>query len=415
MRDVGIELRDGSIKLKKRADVTEVPSLKEGRIYEKIEPCSFEKKESCSCFFVQPDLLERIANCSQDLVHSHLTAISTEGKEVTIKKVEKYIAHANETLKLMQELQTHRDNSITAQTPRNANEQPIFSFAETYNPDKVVKLYDAKRSTTLPGWYLTAQAIQSSTDPSFKRLWDVGRDTARFYFEKLGRASHDNRGSTEYITDNYGVKFDNAYWDGDRMVFGRGDGKLFAPFSIDNNVYIHENGHAVVQETVNLRYQGQSGALNESYADVFGKSIEKLLYGGNDWLVGDKVLIGPGALRNMEFPGTAYNEKDQPLLGNDPQPDHMAKYVKTDSDNGGVHINSGIPNRFYVLVAQEIGIKKALKIWYKVLEAKLISYNATFETFTKAIVKVAEDIDGDKNGMRVAAVKKAAHTVGLMP
>ena len=130
------------------------------------------------------------------------------------------------------------------------------------------------------------------------------------------------------------------------MAYGDGDGKIFSTF-IETSVIGHEMSHGVVQFSGGLTYQGQSGALNESFADVFGSMIrqfaEKTGVYEADWLIG-KGILGPEisgeALRSMKMPGTAYSDA---LLGQDPQPYHMDLYVNTTEDNGGVHINSGIP------------------------------------------------------------------------
>ena len=115
----------------------------------------------------------------------------------------------------------------------------------------------------------------------------------------------------------------------------------------------------MTEHTAGLLYRGQPGALNESISDVFGVLVKQFALGQTaaeaDWLVGAELLL-PGvqgrALRDMQHPGTAF---DDPNLGTDPQPAHMDDYVVTDSDFGGVHINSGIPNRAFVIAALTIG------------------------------------------------------------
>ncbi len=129
-----------------------------------------------------------------------------------------------------------------------------------------------------------------------------------------------------------------------------------------------------------MEYQDQPGALNESFSDVFGSLVKQHANGQDaasaDWLIGlgiftDKVQSGDPshgpALRSMLHPGTGYND---PVFGKDPQPDNMRGYVHTQEDNGGVHLNSGIPNRAFALTAQAIGgnaWEGAGQIWYKTL------------------------------------------------
>ncbi|BBE24050.1 hypothetical protein MN0502_29330 [Arthrobacter sp. MN05-02] len=143
---------------------------------------------------------------------------------------------------------------------------------------------------------------------------------------------------------HYGTDYDNAFWDGERMVFGDGDGEIFGRFTASLTVISHELVHGFTQYSTNLEYQGQSGALNESLSDVFGVLVEQRELGQDaadaTWLVGAGIFtaqVQGSALRSLRAPGTAY---DDDVLGRDPQPATMADYVETTSDNGGVHINS---------------------------------------------------------------------------
>ena len=140
----------------------------------------------------------------------------------------------------------------------------------------------------------------------------------------------------------------------------------------------HELTHAVTEHTAGLVYEGQSGALNESVSDVFAACLKQRLLGqdavAGDWLIGAGLFL-PGvqgrALRDMAHPGTAY---DDPVLGKDPQPGHMDDYVDTTDDHGGVHLNSGIPNRAFQLAATAIGgssAEGAGRIWYAALTGGL--------------------------------------------
>jgi Zn-dependent metalloprotease len=187
----------------------------------------------------------------------------------------------------------------------------------------------------------------------------------------LERNSIDNQGMDLILNVHYGTKYMNAFWDGDEMTFGDGDGEIFTSFAKSLDVVAHELAHGVTQFTANLEYQGQSGALNEHFSDVFGSAITqyylKQTADQADWLIGDEIM-GPSlygeALRSMCAPGSAY---DNALLGKDPQPAHMKDYYAGPEDNQGVHINSGIPNKAFYLVSREIGTDKAALIWYKAL------------------------------------------------
>jgi Zn-dependent metalloprotease len=200
---------------------------------------------------------------------------------------------------------------------------------------------------------------------------------------------------------HYGVKFNNAFWDGEQINFGDGDGIRFTNFAKSLDVIGHELGHGVVQYTANFEYHDQMGALNEHYADVFGTMVTQWLENKAkdkevdwveiaeraDWLIGDEIM-GPDlygeALRSMSEPGTAYDNK---ILGKDPQPDHMKDIYTGPNDNGGVHINSGIMNKAFYLTAIEIGTDQATLIWYNALQH--LWSTAIFKDAVVEIVKAA--------------------------
>jgi len=161
------------------------------------------------------------------------------------------------------------------------------------------------------------------------------------------------------------------------MVYGDGDGDIFQRFTKSVDVIGHELTHGVTQSEARLRYSGEPGALNEHFSDVFGSLVKqfskKQTAEKADWLIGEGLFtkkIHGVALRSMKAPGTAY---DDPLIGKDPQPDNMRDFVKTTEDNGGVHLNSGIPNKAFYNVAIALGghaWTRAGKIWYVTLTEK---------------------------------------------
>ncbi|MGH6819945.1 MAG: M4 family metallopeptidase, partial [Methylocella sp.] len=218
---------------------------------------------------------------------------------------------------------------------------------------------------------------------------------------------------------HYGQKYDNAFWDGRQMVYGDGDGVIFQRFTAALDVIAHELTHGVTQFTAQLAYQDQSGALNESMSDAFGSMVKQWALGQTvdqaDWLIG-AAIMAPGfrgrALRDMANPGTAF---DDPNLGKDSQPGHMKDYVQTTSDNGGVHTNSGIPNRAFVLAAKAIGghsWEKTGKIWYVTLTERLTG-NAGFAKCATETVSVARDLfPGDPS--IAEKVAKAWTDVGVL-
>ena len=280
-------------------------------------------------------------------------------------------------------------------------------------------IYDAVQTESLPSNLLRAEGQPAVGDGSANRAYDGLGDTFAFYLGAYERNSIDNHGLPLKAWVHYGSKYDNAFWDGNEMVFGDGDGTLFNDFTSSVDVIGHELTHGVTGSEINLTYQGQSGALNESISDVFGSLVKQYKLGQTadqaDWLIGAG-LLAPGvkgiALRSMEAPGTAY---DDPTLGKDPQPADMAHFLQTTQDNGGVHINSGIPNRAFYLVASGLGGRaweKAGQIWYDTICDRSVKASSSFVQFAVATAAHASGRFGASSAER-AAVVAAWNTVGV--
>lgn len=217
-------------------------------------------------------------------------------------------------------------------------------------------------------------------------------DTYRFFWEVFQRDSIDDGGMHLEGEVHFARDYDNAFWDGERMIFGDGDGRLFTGFTSAVDVIGHELSHGIVQHTLGLRYLGQPGALNESIADVFGTLVKQYALRQSveeaDWLVGSGIL-GPAlrgrGLRSLAAPGTAFD--------GDPQPAHMRDYHAMVADNGAVHINSGIPNHAFYLFATTLGGRaweKAGPVWYDVLVGRRVDPYAGFAAFGLATIRAAE-------------------------
>ncbi len=291
------------------------------------------------------------------------------------------------------------------------------------NGDLVAQLSDAPNRTIsdagntqqLPGAVVRTEDDESVADTAVNEAFDGLGATFEMLLSAFGRNSLDDAGAPLDATVHYGVDYDNAFWDGERMVFGDGDGEVFQHFTGSLTVIGHELAHGVVQHTANLEYQGQPGALNESVADVFGALTEQYALGQSadqaSWLIGAEIFtdaVEGSALRSMVAPGTAYDDDE---LGKDPQPDHMSGFVRTTEDNGGVHINSGIPNRAFALFALDLGgnaWERAGTVWYRALTGGLAS-TATFTEFADATVAAAASVDEEA----VAAARRAWTTVGV--
>jgi Zn-dependent metalloprotease len=213
-------------------------------------------------------------------------------------------------------------------------------------------------------------------DVAVNEAYDGLGATFELYADVYDRNSIDGRGLPLDGTVHYERDYDNAFWNGERMVFGDGDGQVFGRFTGSVDVIGHELTHGITQYTAGLVYRDQAGALNESISDVFGSLVlqyaQKQTADEASWLIGQGLFtsrVKGVALRSLKAPGTAY---DDPVLGRDPQPATMAGYVHTEDDDGGVHTNSGIPNHAFYLVATRIGghaWERAGRIWYDTLLA----------------------------------------------
>ncbi|HDK8109047.1 TPA: peptidase M4 family protein [Staphylococcus aureus] len=217
------------------------------------------------------------------------------------------------------------------------------------------------------------------------------KQTYDYYKNTFGRESYDNHGSPIVSlthVNHYGGQDNrnNAAWIGDKMIYGDGDGRTFTNLSGANDVVAHELTHGVTQETANLEYKDQSGALNESFSDVFGYFVDD-----EDFLMGEDVYT-PGkegdALRSMSNPEQ---------FG---QPSHMKDYVYTEKDNGGVHTNSGIPNKAAYNVIQAIGKSKSEQIYYRALTEYLTS-NSNFKDCKDALYQAAKDLYDEQTAEQV--------------
>ena len=265
-------------------------------------------------------------------------------------------------------------------------------------------IYDAGETTQLPGTLVRAEGSDPTGDVAVDEAYDGLGATHALYWQIFRRDSIDDVGLALDGIVHYGQRYDNAFWDTQRMIFGDGDGELFKRFTIAVDVIGHELTHGVTQYTANLNYWQQPGALNESMSDVFGSLVKQYALGQSaeqaDWLIGAGLLadaVQGEALRSMKAPGTAY---DDPKLGKDPQPADMANYVQTTADNGGVHINSGIPNRAFYLLATNLGGNawdKAGWIWYTALRDPQLQPTARFRTFAAATRRAAVRVYGQES------------------
>lgn len=261
------------------------------------------------------------------------------------------------------------------------------------------EVYTANHTESLPGTLVRGEGAPAVEDSDVNNVYDAAGATWDFYHALFGRNSIDDDGMKIIQTVHYGQSYANAFWDGEQMIYGDGDQEIFGSFTTDPDIIGHELTHGVVQYESNLIYQGQSGALNESLADVFGIMIKQRILNqtaaNSDWLIGENVLLGDQyALRSLKAPGTAY--QNHPQLGDDPQPDHMDGYTDDPYDNGGVHLNSGITNHAFYLAATKIGgyaWERTGKVWYAAMcDKEMVTQNADFAAFANATKVHAEKL-----------------------
>ncbi|MEV0797291.1 M4 family metallopeptidase [Kribbella sp. NPDC050281] len=171
--------------------------------------------------------------------------------------------------------------------------------------------------------------------------------TDDFYAGVFGRDSLDDNGMPIISTVHFANRYCNAFWNGEQMAYGDGDGTTCISLSGGLDVVGHELTHGVTEFTSNLIYENESGALNESFSDMMGNTIEFYAAehgldpaGSPDWLIAEDVYLAPDVapgFRNMSDPRE------------DDDPDHYSELLVGDTDNGFVHSNSGISNHAYYL------------------------------------------------------------------
>jgi Zn-dependent metalloprotease len=282
-----------------------------------------------------------------------------------------------------------------------------------YLKDKIrnISTYDAENQNENSP-FITGKLVSSKTttfsDPSAVDAHAYAETTFDFYKKNFNRNSFDGKGSQIKSYVHVGKKWNNAAWDGEKMIYGDGDGKTFISLAGALDVIAHEITHAVTQYTANLQYQNEPGALNESMSDIIGVMVDD-----TNWLLGEDVYTPnkPGdALRSMSEP-TKYN-----------QPDHYDDRYTGYQDNGGVHINSGINNKAAYLIAaggthngitvNGIGREKTGTIYYRALTSYLTP-NSQFIDMRDAAIQSTTDLYG-ANSNEVKAVKNAYDSVGVV-
>ena len=290
---------------------------------------------------------------------------------------------------------------IDASRPMFRAEQPI-NFSD---PRGVIWTIDAQ-GTDLGDQSLSQIVSEDNVwrDPVAVSAHSNAGKVFDYFLNTHGRLAIDDDGSTiisiVHVTED-GEPLVNAFWNGAFMAYGDG-GNGVRPLAAGLDVAAHELTHGIIQRTVNLEYAFQSGALNESLADVFGAMVDR-----DDWLIGEDVIdtdqLAIDALRDMAEPSRRG------------QPGHMDEFVELgiDVDNGGVHINSGIPNRACFLIAEAIGREKTEQIYYRIMDSRYLNSKSNFSDMRQATMRAAVDLFGDPSN-ELGAVVTAFDEVGIV-
>lgn len=247
-------------------------------------------------------------------------------------------------------------------------------------------LYSQAVLTRSEGQSATNNAPSCTTN-DVNRAHDAAGDGYDFFRNRFGRDSYDYEGATINIYTCYGNNYRNAFWDGSRLVFGEG-------YALADDLVVHELSHAVTEHSSGLHYIYQSGALNESYSDVFGESVDMTNGRGTDskavrWEIGEDIP-GLTTRRNMAYPNR-YNHPDKVS---------SPYYYCGTGDNGGVHFNSGVPNKAYAMLIdggvfngyeiKSIGMDQALKIYYRTNEYYLGQSSQFIDNYNYLIQSCAD-------------------------
>lgn len=292
--------------------------------------------------------------------------------------------------------------------------QPMFNATQSKIPDIPVgaivgldlRNKDFDNSSSI---YYSASNNNQWSDPAAISAHYNGIVTYKYFLNNHQRNSVDGKGMTIYsivhVTEQ-SKPMENAFWSGKVMCYGDG-GSYFTPLAGGLDVAAHEMTHGITQFSANLEYQGQSGALNESMSDAFGALVDTA-----NWKIGEQIIknfntFPSGAMRDMIDPHNG-GTKGSAVW----QPAKMSEFLNTTEDNGGVHSNSGIPNRAFYLVAKSLTRAKAAKIWYRALTTYL-TRTSQFIDARIATVKSATDIYGG-NSAEVASVKSAWDVVEVL-
>jgi Zn-dependent metalloprotease len=307
-------------------------------------------------------------------------------------------------------------------TRRFAREMPAMAAVMAPDLKKQRLIYDAQKNniSNMPGKLVRREGDEKHKDAAVNEAYDNSGTTYDFYLKRFARNSLDGKGMTIVSSVHVGKQLNNAFWNGRQMAYGDGDGSIFTRFTQSLDVVGHELTHGVVAHECNLEYRGESGALNEHFADVFGSLVSqwknKQSAATATWRIGQEIM-GPGSKAKSLRTFTAEKAfENDPNLGSDQQPKHMRNLYRGLSDNGGVHLNSGIPNHAFYLFAKAVGGNAweiAGGIWYEAM--RKLSSTSDFSEMARTTQMIAQSgLLGDRADRSVAtALRQAWKAVGL--
>lgn len=308
----------------------------------------------------------------------------------------------------------HRQLHITLVKEQNAGTKFALADYSHENLEGIVT-YDAKNDNTSSNDTLYVGNSAAFIGDYDRALVDAHYNSEKvydYYLNEHGRNSLDGEGMAIISKVHYGTNYNNASWNGRWMTYGDGDGVFMTSLSAGLDVAAHEMTHGVISNSANLVYRNQSGALNESFADVFGALVDD-----SDWEMGEDIMApaakadGITVLRSLSNPNSvvvANEERRSYSTNGGVYPDHMDEFynMPTSVDGGGVHVNSSITNHAAYLIGQEIGREKLGQIYYRALTVYLTP-NSDFSDARHAIIQSAIDIYGE------GSVEEAAATSGF--
>lgn len=408
---VGNVAKDGTLKavVNDAINVKGKPGLaKKATLSEKKAIKLYQKAIKASKFEVAPKAELVIYPVKDDAVYAYkVTSTVLAGKEPSRWT---YFIDANSG-KVLNKFDQLAHATGTTVLGTSATFNTTLSAGKYYLQDttrgKGVYTYDAKNRTSLPGtlWADADNVFNATYDRAAVSAHVNAAKTYDFYKNTYGRNSYDNAGARLNSTVHYSTNYNNAFWDGTKMVYGDGDGTTFVALSGALDVVAHELTHAVTEYTAGLVYQNESGAINEAVSDIMGTVAEYTVGSNFDWLVGEDIYtpgVSGDALRSMSNPA-AYGD-----------PDHYSKRYTGTQDNGGVHINSGIINKaayllgnggtFYNVSVTGIGVPKLGAIYYRALNVYLTP-NSNFSSLRAAVIQSAKDLYGSTSAEATAAAK----------